>query len=236
MMIIVQICSNEEWDVTKCHLSPMEIYSYPYGEFFSMKINDDEDCIFYHSGETKTLSAGACQYAIDKWSPDIIFVLGTCGGVAEKVKKLDVIVVEQTAQYDIIPMKKRQSIFHDIISLDLSWVDFHNIPHPVFRGFMATADQSVTSSNYRILREENAIAADWETAAIAKICYLNDINCCVLRGVSDVPDEMGQTDTELQYEDYKHNTSIIMQRLISSYLPLFISQFKISLVNQSSVV
>lgn len=233
-MILVQICSNEEWDVTKLHLSPMEIFSYPYGEFFSINIHD-EDCIFFHSGETKTLSAGACQYAIDKWSPDIIFVLGTCGGVAEDVNKLDVIIVEKTAQYDIIPMKKRQSIFHDVISLDLSWIDLNSVPYPVLTGFMATADQSVTSSNFPILRDENAMAADWETASIVKICYLNNMNCCVLRGVSDVPDEMGQTDIEFQYEDYKRNTSIIMKRLISSYLPHFISQYRIS-VNHSSIV
>jgi nucleoside phosphorylase len=133
-------------------------------------------------------------------------------------------------------MNKRKSIFQDIISLDLSWIDLNNVPYPVLTGFMATADQSVTSSNFRILREENAMAADWETASIAKICYMNKMNCCVLRGVSDIPDEMGQSDNELQYEDYKRNTSTIMKLLISSYLPHFISQFRISIINQSPVV
>lgn len=222
LMIVVQICSNEEWKATKELNKTIQILNYPYGEYFYNNILDHE-CIFYHSGATKTLSSGASQYAIDHWNPKVLFVLGTCGGVDQKVNKLDVIVVEQTAQYDIKPMKQKESIFHEIISIDNSWIDFEEITHPILRGFIATADQSVTSENCHILKDEEVMAADWETASIAKICSINGIRCCVIRGVSDVANTKEHVDVISQHEDYEQNTSIIMERLISAYLPSFIS-------------
>jgi adenosylhomocysteine nucleosidase len=224
-MIVIQICSNEEWKATKELSKTNQILTYPYGEYFYTNVMEYE-CIFYHSGATKTLSSGACQYAIDHWNPKVLFVLGTCGGVDHKVNKFDVIVVEQTAQYDIKPMKRKESIFHEIITFDHSWINFEEIPYPILRGFIATADQSVTSENYQILKDQEVIAADWETASIAKICSINGIKCCVIRGVSDVAHTKESVDVHSQHEDYKRNTSMIMQKLISSYLPCFISNVK----------
>lgn len=221
-MITIHINSNEEWTATKDLLKPLDIRIFPYGEYFETEIASKE-CIFYHSGATKTLSSGATQYAIDNWSPEIIFVLGTCGGVAEDIRPLDIIIVEQTAQYDVIPMKKRESIFHEIIILDNSWINLNQFPHKLLKGFIATADKSVTASNYHDLRDSDVTAADWETASIAKISEINGVKCCVIRGVSDV---ISEKDVVMQYEDYKRNTSIIMEILIKSYLPSLVTQYE----------
>jgi adenosylhomocysteine nucleosidase len=232
-MVAIQICSKEEWKAAKDLINPVEIKSYPYGEYFKIKI-EYQDCIFYFSGETKTLSAGACQFAIDQWSPKIVIVLGTCGGVSKDLQLLDIIMAEKTAQYDVIPMKKKASLFHEIIYLNNSWINFDECPLPILRGFIATADQSVTASNYHNLRKENVIAADWETAAIAKICSINRVRYCVVRGVSDLPSEEEKND---QYTDYLQNTSIIMEKLITSYLPSLITLHNDDLEsNQSSAV
>lgn len=220
-MIVIHINSNEEWNSTKNLMKSVEIKTFPYGEYFETHINGTS-CIYYHSGATKTLSAGACQYAIDKWSPEIVFVLGTCGGVSEDIQPLDVILAEQTAQYDVIPMKKRESIFHEIIEFDNTWINLDDFPYKLIKGFLATADKSVTAENFHSLREAGAKAADWETASIAKICSLNRVQCCVVRGVSDVTSEK---DVIIQHEDYKRNTAIIMEKLIISYLPSLISHY-----------
>lgn len=74
---------------------------------------------------------------------------------------------------------------------------------------------------------------DWETASIAKICSLNRVQCCVVRGVSDVTSEK---DVIIQHEDYKRNTAIIMEKLIISYLPSLISHYNNWKVNQSFIV
>ncbi len=229
-MIIIHINSNQEWKATKHLMNSVEIKTYPYGEYF-MTVIENQECIFYHSGATKTLSAGASQYAIDRWSPEIIFVLGTCGAVSEDLKPLDIILADQTAQYDVIPMKKRENIFHEIITIDNSWLNLAEFQYKLLKGFIATADQSVTATNYQHLRSEEVIAADWETASIAKICAINKVECCVVRGVSDIPNEK---DVNLQYENYKRNTAIIMEKLIASYLPSLISHYNNSKPNLNS--
>jgi len=54
----------------------------PFGQYFEQPFNGHEG-IFYQSGDTKTRSAAACQFAIDLWQPDRIINPGICGGVAE---------------------------------------------------------------------------------------------------------------------------------------------------------
>ena len=226
-MIGIQVCSKEEWKAVKEQSEPIFIESFPYGQYFKTII-DNQDCVFYHSDATKTLSSGACQHAIDKWNLNIVFVLGTCGGVAKDIQIFDIIVAEETSQYDVIPMKKKETLFHEKIRLDLTWIDINSCPYPLLKGFFATADQSVTARNYKILRENNVIAADWETAAIAKIAMINGVRCCVVRGVSDLPITDDHGDGNLQFEDYVNNTSVIMEKLMKLYLPYLIAQYKIS--------
>lgn len=218
-MIIIQITSKVEWQATKSLLNPIEINMYPYGEYFKTVIYKFE-CIFYFGGPTKTLSSGACQYAIDRWSPKILFVLGTCGGVAEDLQPFDVILAKRTAQWDVEPAKKRESIFHEMISLDTSWINLNDFPHKIVQGLIATADQPVTASNCHILRDCEVTAADMETASIAKICSINGVRCCIVRGVSDLASEK-----EFNFETFKRNTPIIMEMLIQSYLPSLISSY-----------
>lgn len=230
-IIAIHINSNEEWQGTKELLNPIGIKDFPYGEYFETKIGQF-NCIFYHSGPTKTRSAGACQYAIDKWKPEIIFVLGTCGGVAEDIKVLDVILAEETGQYDVITMAKRESIFYGIIKFDNSWINLNDFPYKLVKGFLGTADKSVTGKNFHILRENGVHAADWETASIGYVCKLNGTKCCVVRGVSDV---VSQEDVFLQLEDYKRNTFKIMENLIRRYLPALIHNYNNWKSNKDSI-
>ncbi len=228
-MIIIQITSKVEWKETKGLLDSIGINAYPYGEYVKMII-DNQECIFYYSGPTKTLASGACQYAIDRWAPEILFVLGTCGGVAEALQPFDVILAEKTAQWDVDPARKKATIFHEMLALDNSWTDWNDFPYKIVKGFIASGDQTVTASNCDKLRNGEVMAADWETASIAKICSVNDVKCCIVRGVSDLGNER-----EFNFEIFQRNTSIIMERLIKSYLPSLVSRYIKSKSNQSSI-
>ena len=190
MIIGIQICSGQEWRATQKikHISPGDLEHYPYGEFFRNSVESHE-AVFFHSHCTKTRAAGACQYAIDHWKVDPIVVLGTCGGVASRLKTLDIILATRTIQWDCVEVLRGRSDKispKGITDLDLSWLgDLGGIEH--HRGILATGDQDVTFRNLKWLRELNSLGADWESGAIAKICSLNKIRCAVLRGVSDIP-------------------------------------------------
>jgi len=58
------------------------------------------------------------------------------------------------------------------------------------------------------------LAADWESASIAKVCELNKTKCIILRGVSDIPRERGKVKRDIQEGDYRKNTRIIMRNLL----------------------
>jgi nucleoside phosphorylase len=92
-LVCVQVCSKREWTELKSILSINQdlINSTPFGEY-TLKSIVGEECIFYHSGATKTKSSGVWQYAIDKWKPKFLFVLGTCGGVLKTLKPLDIVI------------------------------------------------------------------------------------------------------------------------------------------------
>src|SRR5437667_177930 len=81
--IVIIISANAEWKVVKS-LFPNEKYQpTPWGEFFPTEIENQgkkTPVIFFHEGWGKTAAAGGTQYAIDRWSPEYLINIGTCGG------------------------------------------------------------------------------------------------------------------------------------------------------------
>lgn len=201
-MICINICSNREWRSMKAILKVNEnqLEQYPYGEFITLNFAN-RNCIFYHSGISKTRSSAATQFAIDHWKPEIIFVTGTCGGVSEELNIMDIIVINKTAQYDCIAnVKGERPLFYEpfITNIDNSWIDFEAIN--AFEGMIATADRSLTQESMKILRNEHVACADWESGAISVVCRANDVKVCIIRGITDAP-KLGNPDSELIQEN-----------------------------------
>jgi len=127
MKIALQICSTHEWNsmIEILRIRAEMLRLQPFGQYFEQPFNGHEG-IFYQSGDTKTRSAAACQFAIDRWQPDRIINLGTCGGVGKEIGKLDLIMAEKTVQYDcIIRFGEPQELFYKpmMTTIDTSWVD-----------------------------------------------------------------------------------------------------------------
>jgi nucleoside phosphorylase len=183
----------------------------PFGQCFEQSLNGHEG-IFYQSGDTKTRSAAACQFAIDRWQPDRIINLGTCGGVGKEIGKLDLIMAEKTVQYDcIIRFGEPQGLFYKpmITTIDTSWVDVSEVAVKIHKGILATADQDLNAEWKERLQKEDVLGADWESGAIAKVCELNRVKCLILRGVTDLPDGT-------QGSDFEKNTPIVMASLLTT--------------------
>lgn len=225
-MICIQICSNREWRAIKemFNLEENQVETYPLGECVKMKYAGKQ-CVFYHSGATKTRSAAACQFAMDNWKPELIVVAGTCGGVDESLKVMDVIIASKTAQYDCLNrMGNEPYVFYEPFTMDIdnSWIDFSGFDQKVLEGIVATADQDVNYETREILRKENVLCADWESGAIAFICSLNKVKCCIVRGISDVPKENTKESEISQGMDYRKNTPLVMKKLVEDVLPVIL--------------
>jgi adenosylhomocysteine nucleosidase len=223
--IIALISANTEWRAVKEVLAPIEIQTTPYGESFDVAFGNIE-VTFFHSGWGKASSAGAMQYVIDHYAPDLNINLGTCGGFKGEVRLDEVILVERTFVYDIVELMGDFGSVPDYYAsiLDLSWLP-EPYPFPVRRGTIASADSDLLPEKIPQLKTQGAIAADWESAALAWVARKNDSRLLILRAVSDLVSEQGGE----VYDNitlYKERTKIIMRRLIEQ-LPEWINVMKL---------
>ena len=101
---VILISANAEWKTIK-EVFPNECYlKSPWGEYFNTKMNINSrqfDVVFFHGGWGKIAAAGSTQYVIDKFSPEFIINLGTCGGFEGKfnnyrLKPVDWITTESS--------------------------------------------------------------------------------------------------------------------------------------------
>jgi adenosylhomocysteine nucleosidase len=219
MKLAIHICAELEWKWTKIirKIKKSRLRPQPFGKYVEHAIGK-HDAILYKSGATKTRAAAACQFAVDKWHPDAVINLGTCGGVAENIAKRTIVVAKKTFQYDVLEkFGKPSSRFRRGLKtdLDLSWVDFGRDSRRLCIGTIASADQDLDNEQREILHRKGVLAADWESASIATICRLNNIRCLILRGVSDIPKKTKKSKKSLQERDYKKNTQMIMEDLFS---------------------
>lgn len=227
-MIIVLISSKVEWDAVKELLSEMHVRKSPFGEWGELDQfvkTEIDNIVFFHGGWGKIKAAASTQFVIDKFAPDLILNIGTCGGFAEEVEVGQIILAEKTIVYDIQEKMSDadQATSEYSTTLDIGWLK--NIPPNVRPSLLVSGDSDLDPEVIGILkRKYGAIAGDWESGSIAHICELNCVPCLILRGISDLV-------SETQGEAYDKpglfltRTQRIMTDLIDS-LPFWIKTYK----------
>jgi adenosylhomocysteine nucleosidase len=224
MKTVVLVSAIAEWNAVKPLFPDAKIGRFPFGECFDIVLQD-EHISFFHSGWGKISSAGSMQYVIDKYSPDLIVNLGTCGGFEGVVQQGETILVEKTYVYDIVELMGDLDIVSYYAStLDLSWLAEPH-PYPVRRGMIASADSDLPPAKIPFLKGQGAIAADWESAALAWVAQRNDVRLLILRGVSDMVSEDGG-EAYNNIEIFNDRARGIMQQLIEQ-LPEWLNAVKL---------
>jgi adenosylhomocysteine nucleosidase len=223
--VVVLISAITEWVALKATLAPGRTQTTPYGECFTATLRGKE-FIFFHAGWGKTASAGAMQYVIDHFSPDLAVNLGTCGGFEGGVELEDIILVERTFIYDIVELMGDFGAVPDYYAsdLDLNWLP-EPYPYPVQRGTLASADSDLPPERIPQLKAQGAIAADWESGALVWVAQKNGARLLILRAVSDLVSEGGGE----AYDNialFKERTKGIMRRLVEQ-LPDWVAAVKL---------
>ena len=228
MKIVVIVSAIAEWNGIKPLFPDLKIERFPFGEYFHQTLDnpappkgrrDDVSeaegwhLTFFHTGWGKIASAGAMQYLIDHYSPDLIVNLGTCGGFDGLVEQGDIILVDETYVYDIVELMGDLDIAaYYASSLYLSWMP-EPYPHPVRRGMIASADSDLPPQKIPFLEQKGALAADWESAALAWVAQRNNTRLLILRGVSDMVSEEGG-EAYNNIEIFNERAAEIMRKLI----------------------
>ena len=224
MKTVVLISAIAEWNAVKPLFPGAKLREFPFGECFDILIQD-EHISFFHSGWGKIASAGSMQYVIDHHSPDLIVNLGTCGGFESVVEQGDIILVDRTYVYDIVElMGDLDIVSYYATSLNLSWLA-EPYPFPVRRGMLASADSDLPPDKLPFLKSHGAVAADWESAALAWVAGRNNARLLILRGVSDMVSEKGG-EAYNNIEIFNERARGVMEQLIEQ-LPEWLNAVKL---------
>jgi adenosylhomocysteine nucleosidase len=189
---VILISADAEWQAVKGLFPTAEYGITPYGEWFNWLIGA-ETLPVMQAGWGKSASGGAAQYAIDRWQPEILVNLGTCGGFAGRVERGEVILAERTVIYDIVEMMGDvvDCIAERSVDLNISWLK-KPLPFEVRRSILVSGDRDIQPGEIPELVEKyGAVAADWESGTLAWVCARNGVKCLILRGVSDLVGEAG---------------------------------------------
>jgi len=226
--IVVLISANAEWRVIRS-LHPDETYRRsPWGEFFRTRIGKGrqaKDVIFFHGGWGKVAAAGSTQYCIDRWKPVLLINLGTCGGFKGDIGRHEIILADRTVIYDILEAMgdSRQAIADYETIIDLKWLG-GNLPAPVRQTLLVSADRDIVPSEIPILRQKyHAVAADWESGAIAYTCARNQQRVLILRGVSDLVASTTGGEAYGNPQVFEDGTRVVMTELMKQ-LPKWIEK------------
>jgi adenosylhomocysteine nucleosidase len=212
--VVVMISANAEWRSVKALYPQEKIETSLPGEWFSSNFNS-EPVIFFHGGWGKISAAATTQFAIDHFRPELLVNLGTCGGFEGRIESGTVILVEKTIVYDIIEQMTDpdEAISHYGTTLDLAWLQ-EPLPAIVRRGLLVSGDRDIVVDDIPMLvRRFGAVAADWESGAIAWVANRNQVRCLILRGVSDLVGSQGG-EAYGNIGLFQERTDEIMQKLI----------------------
>jgi adenosylhomocysteine nucleosidase len=211
---VVLVSADAEWRSVRA-LFPAAAQSHtPFGERLDMALGGHV-VSFVQGGWGKVSAAASTQWVLDRDIPDLLVNLGTCGGLKGRVEQGAILLVERTLVYDLVEQMTNgtEELAFYTTELDLSWLPAA-LPHPVQRALMVSGDRDIVAADVPdLIARHQAIAADWESAAIAWVAKRNGVRTLILRGVSDLVGEDGG-EAYGDYALFAERTAKIMEQLV----------------------
>lgn len=207
--IVIIVSADTEWSAIREIYPNVAYYSSPFGEWFFIKTDAGPRAVgtvFFQGGWGKISAAASTQYAIDRWKPVLIINLGTCGGFLDQIARNTVVIAERTLVYDVMDqmLNPDEAIHFYTTDLDISWLS-RPLYEREYRGVLVSADRDIISEEIpTLVSKYGAVAADWESGAIAWVSAHNGIDCVVARGVTDLVGPEGG-------EAYEGNSQVFAQ-------------------------
>ncbi|WP_313339762.1 5'-methylthioadenosine/adenosylhomocysteine nucleosidase [Sedimentibacter sp.] len=158
-----------------------------------------KNVIVARCGVGKVHASICAQTMILKYAPDAIINTGVAGSLSSDLDIADLVISDNVVQHDF-----DTSAFGDPKGF-LSGINLVKIPCPqdlvrkikksadtiegtnVTVGTIASGDQFICSSERKdfIVDNFDALCAEMEGAAIGQVCYINNVDFCIVRAMSD---------------------------------------------------
>jgi adenosylhomocysteine nucleosidase len=216
MKTVVLVSANEEWRAVRGIFPDVTLRHTPYGETFNTTL-EGQSFVFFHGGWGKIAAAGSTQYVIDRFQPELLVNLGTCGGIEGQIERGAIVLVEKTVVYDILEQMgdPEEAIDYYATDIDLMWLK-RPYPLKVERALLVSGDRDLVASEIEHLKRRYlAVAGDWESGAIAWVAARNNVCTLILRGVTDLVSSAGG-EAYGNLALFKRATREVMQRLVKS--------------------
>lgn len=153
---------------------------------------DDVDVVISKSGVGKVSAAISTTLMIEKYQPDFIINIGSCGSIRKDILINSTIIGTRSAFFDVDIDGYEQSFDNEKIAFDsdLKLIEIANLlkDEKTYIGNIVSSDSFVYKDeqvDYIIKNFPEAIAIDMESTSILKTCKLTKTPCIVIRGVSD---------------------------------------------------
>lgn len=195
------VAMEEEHEAVQNIMTDIDVKQISNLRFIEGKI-EGKNCVLVQCGVGKVNAARTTQIMIDNFEIEYVANLGSAGAINENLKIGDVIVGKHVVQHDFDitafgHSKGYISGVGDKIYCDANLVNqfakkMEEMPERDYNyklGIVATGDIFCTDVTMKndIIATFDADIVDMECAAIAQVCYLDEIPFIVIRSVSDVP-------------------------------------------------
>lgn len=211
--VVVLVSALSEWTAVKTHFQEPAVKRSPFGGYFFTSIAG-VSCVLCHGGWGKVSAAASTQFVIDRWHPQLLLNMGTCGGFEGHINVGEVVLADETLIYDI---QERMGDPDEALGFYTTRIDLSYLrkpfPFTVRVGRLVSADEDIDPAMVSRLRLDfGALAADWESGAIAWTANRNHTRVLILRAVSDL---VGEDGGEL-YDggDFESRAGEVMQPLL----------------------
>lgn len=232
----------EEVQLLKNQLANPKIKKIMGFDFYVGKLNN-KDVVLCETGVGKVNAAVVTTLIINSFKPKYIIFTGVAGGVDTTLNRGDILIGKELSYHDygrfttegflIQPSrnphtKNRNPQFFKSDSVLVAHAQevgqtislkkvAENSPQPMVRsGIIVTGDSFVASSQYvaKLEKEYNADATEMEGAAVAQICFQENIRFLVIRSISDKANEQAQNDFQAFKKVAADNSAMLVNGIV----------------------
>ncbi len=189
---------DEEIEVYKNHLSKVKETKYKIFTFYQGKLNGKE-VVLVKSGVGKVFAAMVSQYMIDTFKVDLVLFTGVGGSLNKKLNIGDVVISKDSAHHDFDATAlgfKRGNISYTNYRFFEAEKKLVRLAlgtklegHKIMAGRILSGDQFLTQKEKKkysyLTKELGGDCVEMEGAAVAQVCFINEIPHLIIRTVSD---------------------------------------------------
>ena len=177
----------------------------------------------------KVNAAMCAQILIDMYGVDCIINVGVAGAVANELNIADVVISSDLVQHDFdttgvgdepyMNPSISESFFAAeqwLVELAKASCEAVLTDNKAYVGRIATGDQFIMCNDVkaRIWNDLGGACVEMEGAAIAQVCYLNNIPFVVIRSISDKADDSAH----VVFEEFVHEAADISAKVVEGML------------------